>query len=176
MEIALIENLQREDLNPLEIAVAYQKLMNHFSLTQEELAVKVGKSRPHIANFLRLLQLPDQIQQFVSRGTLSMGHARALLSIKNSAEQLKVADEVIKHEWSVRDLENYIQQRQQNVSRETKKQIKKVKNQNIKHIEESLTDFFGTNVRIKEGKTKSRLEIDFFSYDDLNRICALLKQ
>jgi ParB family chromosome partitioning protein len=176
MEIALIENLQREDLNPLEIAVAYQKHNNHFSLTQEELAVKVGKSRPHIANFLRLLQLPDQIQQFVSRGTLSMGHARALLSIKNSAEQLKVADEVIKHEWSVRDLENYIQQRQQNVSRETKKQIKKVKNQNIKHIEESLTDFFGTNVRIKEGKTKSRLEIDFFSYDDLNRICALLKQ
>lgn len=83
MEIALVENIQREDLNPIEVAFAYQKLMNHLGITQEELAERVGKSRPHVANFLRLLQLPAEVQEYVSRGTLSMGHARTLLGVKD---------------------------------------------------------------------------------------------
>jgi ParB family transcriptional regulator, chromosome partitioning protein len=102
MEIALIENLQREDLNSIEIAEAYQKLMDRFSLTQEELAKRVGKSRPHVTNYLRLLQLPREIQEDVSRGTLSMGHARALRGVKDRETLLKLAKRAVKEGVSVR--------------------------------------------------------------------------
>src|SRR5690606_32748494 len=106
MEIALIENLQREDLNSMEIAIAYQSLIDSFGLTQEELSVKVGKSRSHIANFLRLLQLPEEVKQYVSRGTLSMGHARAIVGLKEIPIIKEVAAMTIKNEWSVRELED----------------------------------------------------------------------
>lgn len=121
MEIALIENLQREDLNPLEVAMAYQKLMTHFSLTQEELAARVGKSRPHVTNFLRLLQLPPEIQEDVSRGTLSMGHARALLGLKDRDLQKKLAEKVKKEGASVRQLEEWVQNVQQVKPKKKKK-------------------------------------------------------
>ena len=107
MEIALIENVQREDLNAMEIAVAYQKLMERFDLTQESLAKKVGKSRPHVANFLRLLQLPENVQEYVSRGTLSMGHARALLGVKDRKQLIQLAKQTIEENLSVRQLESW---------------------------------------------------------------------
>ncbi|UUZ82546.1 ParB/RepB/Spo0J family partition protein [Paenibacillus sp. P26] len=108
MEIALIENVQREDLNAMEIAIAYQALIDQFSLTQEELSMKVGKSRSHIANFLRLLQLPEDVKEYVSRGTLSMGHAKAIVGLKDKKLIKALADTTIKEQWSVRQLEDEV--------------------------------------------------------------------
>lgn len=108
MEMALIENLQREDLNAIETALAYEALINKFKLTQEELSLKVGKSRSHIANFMRLLSLPESIKEDVSRGTLSMGHARAIVGVKEEKLQLELAKLCVDGEWSVRELEDEI--------------------------------------------------------------------
>lgn len=172
MEIALIENLQRENLNAIEVAVAYDKIMKQFSLTQEELAKKVGKSRPHVANFMRILQLPKEIQDYVSRGTLSMGHARALLSVENDQIKLKIAQDVIKKDLSVRQVEELIKEMTQRVSRETKEKPKN--DVFLIQYEERLRDMFGTSVHIKKGKTKSKIEIDFYTDEDLERIVELI--
>jgi len=174
MEIALIENLQRENLNAIEIAVAYEKIMKQFSLTQEELAKKVGKSRPHVANFMRLLQLPKEIRDYVSRGTLSMGHARALLSVEQDALKLKIAQEVIKKDLSVRQIEEWIKELTQGVPRETKEKVKK--DVFIVQYEERLRDVFGTSVHIKKGKNKGKIEIDFYTNEDLERIMELVRK
>ncbi|WP_025027521.1 ParB/RepB/Spo0J family partition protein [Caldalkalibacillus mannanilyticus] len=176
MEIALIENIQREDLNAIEVAVAYHKLMDRFKLTQDELAQKVGKSRPHVANILRLLQLPENVQEYVSRGTLSMGHARALLGIKDRKKLLLLAKKCIDEGLSVRQLELTIQ-KLENVSRETKK----LKSKNpadvfITRYEDRLKSSLGTSVKIKKGEKKGKIEIDFFSDEDLERIIELLNR
>lgn len=176
MEIALIENLQREDLNPMEIAAAYQKLMDHFSLTQEELASRVGKSRPHVANFLRLLQLPSAIQEDVSRGTLSMGHARALLGVKDPDVQMRLAEKVKKEGASVRQLEEWIQQINQGAVKKKKpKKVEKVEPQ-IKRYEEMLQEAFNTPVRIRHGRRKGKIEIEYFSQSELERLIELLQR
>ncbi len=174
MEIALIENLQRENLNAIEIAVAYEKLLHHFSLTQEELAKKVGKSRPHVANFLRLIQLPQEIQDYVSRGTISMGHARALLAVEDDQMKMKIAQEVIKKDLSVRQIEELIKNLSQRVPRETKDKPKK--DLFVTQFEERLRDCFGTSVHIKMGKNKGKIEIDFFTNDDLERIMEIIQK
>jgi ParB family transcriptional regulator, chromosome partitioning protein len=172
MEIALIENLQRENLNAIEVAQAYDKIMKQFTLTQEELAKKVGKSRPHVANFMRLLQLPQEIQDFVSRGTLSMGHARALLAVDDPHLRLKLAKEAIHKELSVRQIEELIKQLTQHVSRETKSKPKK--DVFLSQWEEKLRQTFATSVQIKRGKTKGRIEIEFYTDEDLERIMDLI--
>ncbi|MEW9671670.1 ParB/RepB/Spo0J family partition protein [Ammoniphilus sp. 3BR4] len=174
MEIALIENLQRENLNAIEVALAYEKLMKHFSLTQEELAKKVGKSRPHVANFLRLMQLPQEIQDFVSRGTLSMGHARALLGLEDDGLKIKIAQEVIKKDLSVRQVEEMIKTYSQPVSRETKEKPKK--DVFLSQVEEKLRDTFATSVQIKRGKGKGKIEIEFFTDEDLERIMEIIQK
>ncbi len=173
MEIALIENLQREDLNPMEIASAYQKLMSHFSLTQEELAQRVGKSRPHVTNFLRLLQLPPAIQEDVSRGTLSMGHARALLGVKDEELQLRLSEKVKKSKASVRQLEEWIQQINQEGNKKKKKAQPAVDPQ-IKQYEEMLQEAFSTPVRIRNGRRKGRIEIEYYSQRELERLIEIL--
>lgn len=174
MEIGLIENLQREDLNAIEVAQAYEKLIKRFSWTQEELAIRVGKSRPHVANFLRLLQLPVELQQFVSVGSLSMGHARALLAVGDNAKKKKLAKQVIDMDLSVRELEQMVNRVEKNVSRETK--IKKQpKNIFVNEMEEKLRNRLGTSVRIKQGKNRGKIEIDYFSNEDLERIADMLK-
>ncbi|MGC5326493.1 ParB/RepB/Spo0J family partition protein [Brevibacillus sp. SYSU BS000544] len=172
MEIALIENLQRENLNPLEEAEAYHKLIEHCSLTQEKLAQKVGKSRPHVANMLRLLQLPEEIRKMVSASALSMGHARALLSVENEKAQWQLANDVVDNDLSVRQLEGLI--KQLNVSRETK--VKKLPNKEtvLLQVEERLRSRFGTAVQIKKGSKKGKIEIEFYSNDDLQRLIELL--
>ncbi len=175
MEIALIENLQREDLNPMEIASAYQKLMNHFSLTQEELAQRVGKSRPHVTNFLRLLQLPVAIQDDVSRGTLSMGHARALLGVKDEEIQLRLSDKVKKLKASVRQLEEWIQQINQEGNKKKKKAQPEV-DPHIKQYEEMLQEAFSTPVRIRNGRRKGRIEIEYYSHRELERLIEMLQK
>lgn len=173
MEIALIENLQRENLNVMETAAAYKRLMETFGLTQDELALKVGKSRPHVANFLRLLQLPEKVQKEVMDGKLSMGHARALLGLKDKQAMEKMAQKCIKDELSVRQLEELIKQK--NVSRETsaKKRENKPDRQLVRY-EERLKSKLGTAVKIKMGRKKGKIEIEFFSNDDLERLVDLI--
>ncbi|MEF2243886.1 MULTISPECIES: ParB/RepB/Spo0J family partition protein [unclassified Paenibacillus] len=177
MEIALIENLQREDLNAIEVAIAYQALLDKFNLTQEELSLKVGKSRSHIANFVRLLSLPEEIKQNVSRGTLSMGHARALAGIKNEKTQLEIADQAITQEWSVRELEDAIQKLDSKPV-DTKEVAVKTKSRDpyIEHVEEALRDRFKTTVKIKQQKDKGKIELQYYSKQDLERLLELLQQ
>lgn len=174
MEIALIENLQREDLNPLEIATAYQKLMEHLSLTQEELAERVGKGRSSITNFLRLLQLPPEIQDEVSRGTLSMGHARALLAIKDQEWQKKVAKQVIKERLSVRQLEELTQKLAQTRTRQQAATY--TPSSQYRQFEDLLQEVLSTPVKIHRGRKKGRIEIEFYSEKELERLVELLHQ
>lgn len=174
MELALIENLQREDLNPIEEAMAYEKLMSHLEVTQEQLASRLGKSRPHIANHIRLLHLPKVVQQFISDGKLSMGHGRALLGLKNKEKLSPLLEKVLQEKLSVRELEAIVQQLNENVSRETKKKKRDV-SPFIKEKEDWLKHRFGTAVSIKKGKKKGKIEIDFYNEDDLERIIQLLE-
>lgn len=174
MEIALIENLQRENLNAIELALAYQGLMDQFSLTQEELSVKVGKSRSHIANFLRLLQLPEEVKEYVSRGTLSMGHARAIVGVKDTAKVKQLAKSTIDQGWSVRQLEEAIQQlHQKNKPADKPKAVRH--DPYLHEVEESLREQFRTTVRIKQNKDKGKIEIAYFSKQDLERLLELLQ-
>jgi len=175
MEVALIENLQREDLNPVEEAQAYQKLMEHLELTQEEVASKVGKSRPHIANHIRLLQLPKPVLELLSNGIITMGHGRALLGLKKKTKMQQVVQVITDDGLNVRQLEKLIQEINMNVSRGTKK--KNVQsNVFFKEKESFLRDRFGTSVSIKKSKRKGKIEIEFFSQDDLERILDLLEK
>lgn len=174
MEIALIENLQREDLNAIEIATAYQSLIDQFSLTQEELSLKVGKSRSHIANFLRLLQLPEKIKEYVSRGTLSMGHARAIVGIESDQKRLEMAELTLKNGWSVRELENAIQQLAESEKKKNKKK-ETVKDPFIHHIEDNLRNRYQTTVKIKKKNDRGKIEIMFYSNEDLERLLTLLQ-
>lgn len=171
MEIALIENLQREDLNPIEIADAYANLIDKCELTQDELAQRVGQSRSHIANMLRLLNLPVAIRDMVSRGNLSMGHARALLSVEDKERQILLANQTVEEEWSVRKLETVIYEPKKHVSRETQKQVLPTA---YRRYEEQVQQYLGTAVRIQHGKKRGKIEIEYFSEDDLERIMHLM--
>lgn len=175
MEIALIENVQREDLNALEIAVAYQAIIDQFSLTQEELSAKVGKSRSHIANFLRLLTLPDSIKQHVSRGTLSMGHARAIVGVKDDQKKQILADTCIKEQWSVRQLEEEIKKMEGNSGSAKKKPKDKKRDPYIQQVEDQLRDVYRTTVKIKHQKNKGKIELLYYSNDDLERLLDMLQ-
>lgn len=173
MELALLENLQREDLNPVEEGAAYQTLLRKLDITQEELAKRMGKSRPHIANHIRLLSLPDEIQNYISQGKLTMGHGRALLGLKAKKNIQPLAEKSIKEQLNVRQLEELIQKQNKNVSRETKKAVSN-KDVFIKERESHLMERFGTTVTIKQTKKKGKIEIEFFSNDDLERILEML--
>ena len=182
MEIALVENLQREDLNPLEEAEAYQRLITEFNLTQEEVAKAVGKSRPAIANTLRLLNLPEPIQQLVANGQLTMGHARALLSLERPEEQLYISEKIITEKLSVRETEEIVRQtRLSGVSRETpgegeeKKQKERQKiDPNLQAIIDDMTRLFGTKVRIKKNGERGKIEIEYYSPEEFERITEIL--
>lgn len=170
MELALIENIQREDLNPVEEAIAYQKLMEDLNYTQEELSKRVGKSRPHIANHIRLLNLPSTVLDYIADGKLSMGHGRALLGLKAKNKLTELVARTIREQLSVRELEKRIQTL--NVSRGT---LEKKQNTNIYRKHETvLKRKLKTNVSIKKGKTKGKIEIEFLSDEELERILRLL--
>src|SRR5690606_15936274 len=171
MELAILENLQREDLTPIEEAEAYQKLMEALSLTQEQLAFRLGKSRPHIANHVRLLALPANVRKLISDKELSMGHGRTLLGLRSKKLIPETAEKVVKENLNVRQLENLVQRLNEDVPRET---IEKKKDIFIEEKQTELRDRFGTNVQIKKNKNKGKIEIEFFSEDDLERILELL--
>ena len=167
MEIAIIENLQREDLNPIEEAEGLQALIDKCDYTQEQVAVSVGKSRPAIANALRLLKLPEEVRQMTKEGEISAGHARALLAFDNQAIMYEVAKQIVSDKLTVRDVERL-------AKRPTKSAEKK---QNAKHrdsfydeVELSLTDVLGRRVKVYNGRSKGTLEIEFYSLDDLKDI------
>ena len=171
MELAILENLQREDLTPIEEAEAYQKLMEALNLTQEQLAFRLGKSRPHIANHLRLLALPEGIRSLISDRKLTMGHGRALLGLKRKKMMPELAEKTVNDGLNVRQLEALVQRINENVPRETK-DIKQ--DLFVAEKEAELRDYFGTNVQIKKKKNKGKIEIEFFSEEDLERILDLL--
>ncbi|MCC5803500.1 ParB/RepB/Spo0J family partition protein [Rossellomorea vietnamensis] len=173
MELAVLENLQREDLTPIEEGAAYQMLMDKLNLTQEELAKRLGKSRPHIANHIRLLSLPAPVQELISEGKLSMGHGRALLGLKDKKKLSMIVNRILKESLNVRQLEKIIQEANDNVPRETKK--KERKDVFIQEQESLLRERFGTTVTIKQSKKKGKIELEFFSKEDLDRILELLQ-
>ncbi|KAA0566096.1 ParB/RepB/Spo0J family partition protein [Bacillus sp. CH30_1T] len=173
MELAVLENLQREDLTPIEEGAAYQMLMDKLKLTQEELAKRLGKSRPHIANHIRLLSLPAPIQELISEGKLTMGHGRALLGLKNKKNLSTVVNRILKESLNVRQLEKIIQELNENVPRETKNTERK--DVFIQEQESLLRERFGTTVTIKQSKKKGKIELEFFSKEDLDRILELLQ-
>nr|WP_106782049.1 ParB/RepB/Spo0J family partition protein [Lysinibacillus timonensis] len=173
MEVAILENLQREDLTPIEEAEAYQSLIEKLNFTQDDLAKRLGKSRPHITNHIRLLQLPDEVRAMVNDGVLSMGHGRALLGLKNKRRIPEVAIKVVKQALNVRQLENLIKEYNSNVSRETQKSENK--DIFVQAKETQLREYFGTNVQIRKSKNKGKIEIEFYSEEDLERILEIFE-
>ncbi|EUJ25532.1 ParB/RepB/Spo0J family partition protein [Listeria cornellensis] len=173
MELAVLENLQREDLSVLEEAESYDLLMKNLDLTQAKLADRLGKSRPYIANMVRLLSLPAEVQVMLRDGSLSMGHARALLGLKDKKNIKPVAKKAVADGLTVRQLEKLVGDLNNNVSRETPKKQEKIP-VFIKESESQLRDKFGTAVSIKRRDNKGKIEIEFLSEDDLGRILEIL--
>ena len=173
MELALIENLQRQDLNAVEEALGYRSLMEDYGLTQEDTAQRVGKSRPAVANSLRLLNLPEQVLTMVREGTLSAGHARAILSLKSEKQQLSAAQKISALGLSVRQVELLCK----NMGKEPKEE--KVPTLAIDYVaecEKNLSKHLGRGVKIINGKRKGRFELEFYGQDDLqNLLDALMK-
>ncbi len=188
-EIALIENLQREDLTAIEEASAYEKLLTTFGLTQEELAQKVGRSRSHIANFIRMLTLPKIIQDYVSRETISMGQARPLITLDNENLQIEAAEYIIAEDLSARASEelvkkllmnpDFLSDQQRSIDEAEENETENTPEHRevfLAEAEDRLKLMLGTQVKIKQGKKKSRIEIDFYSQDDLDRIIETLSE
>jgi len=173
-EISLIENLQREDLNPIEAATAMRSLMNDYGMTQEELADRIGKSRPAIANTLRLLSLSQEVIKMVSDGALSAGHARALISLP-SAEQYKTATIAIKEGLSVRDVEKKVKEYFAPPEEKAKKKIKQELSNELKELISDMQRVFGTRVNAIGNDKKGRIYIDYYTRDDLDRLSELLE-
>ena len=170
-EIAIIENLQREDLNPIESAKAIKNLINQYNLTQDEVADKIGKSRPAVANTIRLLSLPEQIITLVEQNKLTAGHARALLAIENTAKQKEIAIAIIEKGLTVRDVENIIK----NLNKpKTEPPKQKEKSLELKDFENKIKRVLSTSVAIKGNDNKGKIVIDYYSIDDLNRIYEIL--
>ncbi len=174
-EVSLIENLQREDLNPIEEALGYSRLIEEFKMTQDEVSKKVGKSRSAVTNSLRLLNLAPNVKKLVEQLEISAGHARALLAIDDMDLQEKIAYQIIEKDLSVRQIENYVNTYKKQAAAEKKE--KQVKFNIAKtEIENSLSSALGTKVKISEGKNKGKIEIEFYDNESLNKIVNILRK
>jgi ParB family chromosome partitioning protein len=174
--LALVENLQREDLTPLECARAYQTLAEGYGLTQDEIADELGKSRPAIANALRLLNLPDEVQKALHEGRISEGHARAILSIDGVENQMLAFEMIVQQGLSVRKAESLAKTlKKRKVSRETKAAEEDERDPNLIQLENALQMHFGTKVAIRRTPKKGLIEIEFYTDEDLERILTLLR-
>jgi ParB family chromosome partitioning protein len=179
IEIALIENIQRHDLNPVEEARAYKRLMEEFELTQEQVAERVGKSRPLIANMTRLLNLPQDVLDILARGDLSIGHVRPLLALAEKDKQIILAQQMIDKNMSVRLAEKYVQEELDKHTIKSNKERAKVEVKLppiIADIEERLRSICGTKVKVTYAAGKGRIEIDYYNNDDLDRIFSLFNK
>lgn len=166
VEISLIENIQREELNPVEEALAFQKLITDFNFTQEKIATALGKNRSTIANTIRLLGLPKKIRDYISKLVITAGHAKALLGLPAENDQLRACSLIVKKGLSVREAESLVARRMSGAK--TRVEIKK--EQSIIDIESQLQQLFGTRVRITHGKKRGLIQIEYYSTDDMNRI------
>ncbi|MFP2907135.1 ParB/RepB/Spo0J family partition protein [Pyxidicoccus sp. 3LFB2] len=175
-ELALVENLQRADLNPIEEAEGYRRLVEEFKLTQEQVSQRVGKERSTVANALRLLALPEDVKVMVADGALSMGHARALLGVPRLPEMQNLAKQIADKKLSVRDTERLVQQSRSQGKKDAGKSAPKQSPQ-VKSLVEELQRRLGTKVRLTERSPgKGTIEVDFFSYDDLDRLLKVLRK
>lgn len=174
LELALIENLLREDLNPMEAAEAYQKLLAQFAWTQEELAQRIGKDRTSIANSLRLLRLPEQIQADLRSGRLTMGHARALLALTSVADQLKLRNEILANDWSVRTTEDSVRAADEAARKRGTQRKGRRRSAELAALEDSLQRALMTRVRIIGNDKRGKIEIIYATPDELERLAELL--
>lgn len=181
-EVALIENIQRENLNPVEEARAYQHLLSDYGLTQEMLSSKVGRSRSHIANFLRLLRLSEKVQGMLAEGSISMGQAKPLLSLEDASLQDKAAEFIIVNELSARKAEELVKKLQKHpdcldaAEEPAREPVPEAEDIFYREVQDKLKMLLGTTVRIKHSGSKKRLEIDFASQDELNYVIRLLER
>ncbi|GBE36157.1 putative chromosome-partitioning protein ParB [bacterium BMS3Bbin07] len=173
LELALIENIQRDDLNPIETADAFHRLMEEHKYTQEDLSKKVGKERATIANYLRLLRLPPEVKGLINDGRLSMGHAKAIVSLPTKKAQMGASRAVVKKGLSVRETEALCKRLMENPSGQTKKQ--KAKDPDIAALEERLKQSMGTKVQIKHRGKAGKIEIEYYSLDELDRLLEILR-
>jgi ParB family chromosome partitioning protein len=173
--MSIVENIQRENLNPMEEAEAYHRLITQFHLTQDQASSRVGKSRSTVANFLRLRQLPNQIKDSITDGTLSMGHARALLGTEAAAQQLAAWRVVVSKGLSVRETEKLVR-RLKSVNKRPKAAPDRSERIYLTSLAEDLSRHFGTKILIKKDGRKGKVEIEFYSNDDLERLISRLKQ
>jgi len=174
LELAIIENVQREHLNPIEQAVAYQRLIEECKLTQDEVAQKIGKERSTVTNIIRLLKLPKNIQTSVQANEISMGHARALLAVENPRAQKAIWTKIIRDRISVRKTEKLVKDSQKPVISEKKLPVRR--SVFILKIEEKLRELLGTKVQVKSRREGGAIDIEFYSPEDLNRIVELFEQ
>ncbi len=175
-EVALIENLQRENLNAIEEALGIKELMDLYGMTQEDISKKIGKSRPAVANSLRLLNLPENVKNLIKDGLISMGHARALLALPSDKLMISTAEKIIDEDLSVRQTENFIkfitaERKTKTLTKEEKEVVRY-----IKTLEESLSSELGTKIRIVNKKNKGKIEIPYSSSEDFERIISLIKK
>ncbi len=171
LEISLVENLHREDLNPLEIAAVYHRLVDDLGYTQEEVAVRVGKDRTSVTNYLRLLNLPQVIQDYLAENKITMGHARALLALDSPASQIALAEEVVRRSLTVREIEKLISGSKGRAASAKKPEF----DPDLKALEEDLVRILGTRVTIAGNRKNGTIKIQYFSLDDLNRLYRKIK-
>jgi ParB family chromosome partitioning protein len=174
LEVALIENIQREDLNPIELAQAFERMANELSLNHEEIGARTGKDRATITNSIRLLQLPRELQDLVAKRDISSGHARAILKVRNEAEQFELAQQIINEGWTVRKAESYTSRAPDVQPKKPAEPERKV-DPNVKAAIHEMERALGTRVRIIEkGTGKGKIEIEYYSNEDLDRIYSLI--
>ncbi len=171
LELSLIENLQREDLNPIDTATGYKRLLEECHLSQQQLAQKIGKERSSVANTLRLLNLPREVQKLISGGTLSEGHARAILSLSTEKEKINLSRRVVKEGLSVRKTEDLVYGKKKTSATKQRAKVSPA----FFEIEEKLKQFFGTSVKVSGKRKGGKIEIEFYSEEDLSRILELLQ-
>ncbi len=178
LEVALIENIQREDLNPVEEAMTYKRFYDDFKLNQEAIAQKVGKSRAAVANSLRLLKLDQRVLVFLRENKITSGHARALIPIEDNDMQFEIAEKIIEEQLSVRQVEELIKNINdaQDKADKPKKNIDEAKNEAYKSVEKTLNEILGAKVSIKNGKKKGKIEIEYYSEDELDRLICLFNR
>lgn len=174
MELGLIENLQREDLNPMEEAAGYRTLVQEYGLTQEEAAQRVSKSRPAVANAMRLLALPQEVQWLIEQGSLSAGHGRALLALPTAEEQIAAAEEIRTKGWSVRETEERVRQRLQEREASAPEKPSSPLKLYFKEAERQLTAGLGRRVTITQGKKKGKIALEYYDQEDLEALMAAL--
>lgn len=172
LEISLIENIQREELNPVEEAHAYQQLIGKFSYTLDKVGQMMGKDKSTISNSLRLLNLPQQINDYLQEGKLSAGHAKALLSVPNDQKKLRLAETIIRDGLSVRQAEELV--KSATASKVQKKKTKQLTDPEVLRVEEDLQHYLGTKVNVKQGKKRGRIEIQYYSDQDLQRLLTII--